>query len=186
MAATLAAMIEHTAVFSRVPETHEEFIALRDQHARTPEGGAAIFALALMVYAKDPALGALCVLVSVRHDLLDDDSAGYKGKRLRRARTIDLESRIGARPHIARSYAQATTPADGYALPVGPITVRVRQQPNSVESGVRARMFVWSTGADTPRPISLERNDNGIWKAFEWSSLEVDVRPPHAAKRDEL
>jgi hypothetical protein len=179
-------MIEHALVFARVPETHEEFIALRDQHARTPEGGAAIFALALLVHATDPVLGALCVLVSVRHDLLDDDPVGYKGKRLRRARAVDLASRTGARPHIARSYAQETTPADGYALPDGPVTIRVRQQPNSVESDVRARMFVWSTGADTPRPISLERNEKGIWKAFEWSSLEVDVRPPHASKRDDL
>ncbi len=47
-------------------------------------------------------------------------------------------------------------------------------------------MYLWSTGADTPRPIALERNDKGLWKAFEWSSLEVDVRPPSRRTRDEL
>jgi hypothetical protein len=179
-------MIEHTVTLESVPTTLDAFIALRDRHARTPEGGAAMFALALIVYARDPDVGADCVLVSVRADLLDDDPSGYRGKRLRRARTIDLASRVGAKPHIARSYAQGTLPHSGYALGDGPVTFRVRQQKNSVESETRAKMFLWSTGADTPRPVALERNDKGLWKAFEWSSLEVDVRQPAPPPSDDL
>ena len=29
-----------------------------------------------------------------------------------------------------------------------------------------------------PRPISLHRNDKGIWKAYEMSSLFLNVSPP--------
>jgi hypothetical protein len=178
-------MLEHTITLERVPSTLDDFLALRDVHARTPRGAAAMFALALVLYSQDRALGSLCVLVSTRNDLLDDDAQGYKGKRLRRARALDLESRVGSKPHIARSYVQGTAHSAGYVLPPPPWTIRVREQKNSVESETRAKMFVWSTGADSPRPISLERNDKGLWKAYEWSSLEVDVRPPARAS-DEL
>ena len=144
-----------------------------------------MFALALMVYAADRAVGANCVLVSVVAALLDDAPSGYRGKTLRRARALDLESRVGAKPYIARSYAQGTTPAHGYVLPSGPLTIRVRQQPNGVDTASgKAKMFVWSTGAPTPRPISPERNERGLWKATEWSSPEVDVLVPRTTQDD--
>ncbi len=179
-------VIEHTVTLPAIPSDLDAFLTLREAHARTPHGGAAMFALALIVYARDRDVGSLCVLVSTRSDLLDTDPNGYRGKRLRRARALDLAQRVGATPHIARSYAQGTTPEDGYQLAQGPLTIRVREQPGSVGADGRAKMYVWSTGAPSPRPISLERNDKGIWKAFEWSSLEVGVQAPPAGPGDEL
>ncbi len=42
------------------------------------------------------------------------------------------------------------------------------------------------TGAATPRPVTLKRNDRGVWKAYEWSSLLVGVRPPVLKIEDDL
>ena len=45
--------------------------------------------------------------------------------------------------------------------------MRVRQQRDSLQGDDKARVFVHSTGADSPRPVSLERNDKGFWKAHD-------------------
>ena len=79
----------------------------------------------------------------------------------------------------------AALPEDGYALPAGALSVRVKQQANSVQ-GDRAKVFVFSSGADSPRPVSLAMNDKGLWKATEWSSLEVGVRAPGPRPTDDL
>jgi hypothetical protein len=178
--------IEHTIEIGPLPATIDEYLAMRDRVARTPEGGAAAFAIALACYARDPANGLAYITVAVAMDLLEDDPAGYKGRRPRRAILQNLKDRLhGAKAHVPRSYVQGTRWDDGYALPPGPLTVRVKQQHDSVRDD-RAKMFVHSTGADTPRPVSLARNDKGLWKATEWSSLEVGVRAPGPRPTDDL
>lgn len=179
--------IEHTVTLGPMPATVEEFIALRDRVARTPEGGAAMFALALLCYARDPAAGLAYVTVSTVAKLLDDDPAGYKGKRPRLALVQALRERIAAKPYIARSYVQGATPENEYAIALGATLVMlVREQADSLQGADRARVFVHSSGADSPRPVHLERNDKGLWKASSWSSLEVSVRAPVRASSDDL
>ncbi|MBL9019865.1 MAG: hypothetical protein JNL83_37115 [Myxococcales bacterium] len=178
--------IEHVVEIGPLPATIDEYLVMRDRVARTPEGGAAAFAIALVCYARDPAHGLPYVTVAIAMDLLDDDPTGYKGRRPRRAIVQNLTDRLnGPKAHIPRSYVQGTRWEDGYALPAGALTVRVKQQANSVQ-GERAKVFVFSSGADTPRPVSLARNDKGLWKATEWSSLEVGVRAPGPRPTDDL
>ena len=50
----------------------------------------------------------------------------------------------------------------------------------------RAKVFVWSSGADSPRPLTLIKNNRGLWKATNWSSLTVGIRPPAAPLDDDL
>ena len=49
-----------------------------------------------------------------------------------------------------------------------------------------AKMFVWSTGADSPRPVHLVKNNRGVWKAKNWNSLSVGVRAPVQVVDDDL
>jgi hypothetical protein len=182
----MSSAVEHVVTIGPMPATLEDYLAMRDRVAVTPEGGAAAFAIALACYARDPAVGLPYVTVAIAMDLLEDDPAGYKGRRPRRMIVQNLRDRLGAgKDHIARSYVVGTRPDDGYALPAGALTVRVKQQRDSL-AGDRAKLFVYSSGADTPRPVALARNDKGLWKATEWSSLEVGVRAPAAPRRDDL
>ncbi len=182
----MSSSIDHTIAIGAMPTTIDEYLAMRDRVARTPEGGAAAFAIALHCYARDPAVGLPYVTVAIAMDLLDDDPGGYKGRRPRRAILQNLKDRLHGKAHIARSYVQGTRFEDGYALPAGDVVVRVKQQRDSLPAADKAKMFVYSTGADTPRPVSLARNDKGLWKATEWSSLEVGIRAPAAARSDDL
>ena len=68
--------LEHAVSLGTLPSTLEEFLALRDRVARTPEGGAAMFALALVCWARDTAVGEPFITVSIAAKLLDDDPAG--------------------------------------------------------------------------------------------------------------
>lgn len=166
-----------------LPATVEELVALRDRLATTPEGGAAIMVLALIAFAQDPALGTKFLTVAIEARHLGDGPDGYKGKQPSGVVLRDARDRIGRAPHIARSYVQGTSPQGGYALPAPPWRVAGREQPGDVQAD-RGKTFVRSSGADSPRPMHLVKNDRGLWKASNWSSLEVGVRAPAAASDD--
>ncbi len=170
-------MREWTVEVPGLPGTVEDLVVLRDRIATTPEGGAAILVLAFIAYAQDVALGTRFLTVALDQRELTDGPNGYKGKQPGKAVLQNARDRIGRAPWIARSYVQGTGAANAYALPAGPWRLSGREQPGDV-AGDRAKTFVRSTGADTPRPVHLKRNERGHWKATNWSSLEVGVRAP--------
>lgn len=177
--------VDHVVELGPVPPSLDAFLALRDRLGHDAVGGAALFALALMQYVADPVANEAYVTVMLHMSHLVDDPAGYKGRRPHHALLRNLRDRLVGKGHIARSYAQHTTHANGYALPAT-LAIKVRVQSNSALEPDRHKVFVHSTGADTPRPITLVRNDKGLWKAFEWSSLEVGVHAPSAPASDDL
>jgi hypothetical protein len=160
-----------------LPATVEELVALRDRIATTPEGGAAVMVLALLAYAQDPALGARFLTVALDQSQLQDGPDGFKGKQPGRMVLQNAKDRIGKAPGIARSYVQGTSNKDDYALPAPPWRLSGREQPGDVQ-GAKAKTFVRSTGADSPRPVHLAKNERGHWKATNWSSLEVGIKAP--------
>lgn len=166
----------------KLPTTVEEFVAFRDRVASDEAGGAAALVVALNVYAENEELGLACLTVALDAGRLQDGSA-YEGKEPINMVKSTLKSRIAAKPYVARSYFAGTSPEGGYALGAGPYTVEITEvRPN----GDSAKVFVACTGADSPRPVTLKRNNRGVWKAHEWSSLEVGVRPPAKNTDDPL
>lgn len=174
-------------MIDKLPTSIDGFVALRDRLAETPQGGAAIFAAALLIYAQDQALGRQCLALAVARKRLREGAQGYKGWELIPQELRRLDERVRARPYVARSYVRGTSPDDGYRLPAGPLRFEVTDNPHSgdVSTGI-FKVFVASSGADSPRPITLERNNRGVWKATEWSSLTSGVRAPASAVDDEL
>ena len=177
-------MKEQTFDIPALPNTVEEFLSLRGDLATTPHGGAVVYAVALVTYAGDPELGLQMLTIAMDVSELSDGSV-YKGKAPGRRRLQELKERIGARPYVARSYIQGTSPENQYAIPSGPLQVKIREQVRDVADD-RAKVFVHSTGADSPRPITLLKNSRGVWKAKAYGSLDVGVRPPVAATDDDL
>jgi hypothetical protein len=169
----------------KLPATADEFVAMRDQLATTPEGGAAMFVVALLKFAEDQNVGTDFLTISIDGKWLMDDKNGYKGKSVLRLYMQNLRERIAEKPYVARSYVQGTSPENEYVLPDYPITIKVFEQTGDAdtnkangEKGGMVKYFVYSTGADSPRPIQLKKNNRGLWKAYDWGSLLVGVRPP--------
>lgn len=173
-------MIDSTLQLTSIPRTVEAFKALRDSLATSPFGGAAMFAIALQVYSDDPKAGVPLLTLAIDQSLLTDGAEGVSGKQPAALR--DFKDRNGQKPWIARSMFQGTSPADGYLLPALPLTLKFREQPGDVKP-LDAKIFVYTTGADSPKPMRLKQNDKGLWKAFEWSSFQGNCRPP-ASKPD--
>lgn len=165
----------------QLPQSVEAFVGLQAQIAGTPQGGAAMMIVALLLYAEDVTLGHACLATAVDRDRLSEGDKGYEGWQLRgRARQL-IRTQIGGQPHIPRSYIQGTSPENSYQLPAPPYEVSCSDNPYSgaIESGTY-KVFVACSGAASPRPVMVRRDAAGVWKACEWSSLLMGVRKPVA------
>ena len=172
------AMLEPVKV-DELPQSVEAFIALHDQVAQVPQGGAAMMVVALLVYIEDEDLGRQCLAIAVDRDKLSEGPKGYQGWQLRASDIWLLHSQIKEKPYIARSYVKGATPDNGYRLPEFPYTLEFSDIPYSgdPETGTY-KVFITSSGASSPRPVTVKRNDQGMWKAYEWSTLIVGVQEP--------
>ena len=168
-----------TINIEKIPSSIEAFVSLRDGLAQSPEGGAAIFVTALIVYTEDQPLGRQCLTIAADRARLREGSTGYKGWELIQPELRKIDERIKQRSYVARSYVLGTSADAAYALPAAPHAFEITDNPHSgdKESGTY-KVFVRSSGADSARPISLKRNNKGLWKASEWSSLSSGVVPP--------
>jgi len=176
-------MSETTVTLDAMPRTVEEFKAMRDRLATTPFGGAAMFAVALNVYSEDPKAGIPLLTLALDASMLSDGNEGVSGKQPTHLR--DFRDRNGQKPWVAKSMIQGTSPEGGYALPAFPLTLKFKEQPGDVKE-TDAKVFVYTTGADSPKPMRLKKNDKGLWKAAEWSSFQGNCRPPVVKQSDDL
>lgn len=184
-----------TALPGPLPTSCEAFVAMRDQVARTPYGGALCFCVAMYVYSNvDKNLGSqfLAVALDAKHVAKAEGvskcfrvpaAAQYKGFQPAVNVLRDMDSRVGPhknpkhdKSHLPRSFFEGTSPDNGYAVNHQRLAIRVKRQ--SRDANNPGRIFVHSTGSDLPKPIKLQQNQRGIWKAVEWSSLQCSVRPP--------
>jgi len=180
-------MAQHPVTIDALPTSIEELVALRDRIATEPQGGAAVFVVALMLHAENRALGAQALTVAVDRERLQESAAGYRGFSLRPADLKQIERQLDGRSYLPRSYLSGTRPAEGYATPSLPWTILCSTTPTSGDASTGVlKLFVPSSGADSPRPITVKKNDRGIWKASEWSSLIVGIRPPAATSPDPI
>ncbi len=164
-----------------LPTSMDTFMQLRDRVAMTADGGAAMFVLALILYA-DPAtqqVGEHALIAMADASLLDLSPSGYKGYTLRRSGKQLLERQIGKAPYLPKSYILGAEPGNRYTPPPMPWTVRVgvNRYSGSPSDG-KVKLYVTCAGAATPRPLTMQRNSKGMWKALEWSSLLVGVTGP--------
>jgi hypothetical protein len=168
-----------SVTIDQLPQSVETFLALQDEVARTPQGGAAMMVLALLLYADDVALGHSCLAVAVDEDRLSEGAEGHAGWQLRGRQRQLIRTQIGGRPHTPRSYIKGASPENGYQMPPPPYELAFSDNPYSGEiaSGTY-KVFVASSGAASPRPVMVRRDPAGIWKACEWSSLLMGVRDP--------
>ena len=180
-----ATQTENTVEISRLPQNIDEFVEVRDNVSNTPEGGAAMFIVACMIYVQDNDVAPLTVAVAKNR--LQEDSKGYKGYTIHLSDLRLIKDQLKRYPFLPNSYVLGTSPQDGYSLSNKSLkfSFSTNKYSGSEEEG-NIKLFVPSSGADSPRPIKVTRNDKGLWKADEWSSLLVGIRTPPQADKDEL
>jgi len=159
-----------------LPKNIDEFISLRNEIAKSPEGGAAMMVVALILYAQDENLGKQCLTVAVTQEQLVEGNF-YKGYKLLNSLMSLIESLISHQKYIPNSYINGTGPDNNYELPKNNLTLAfTRNKYSGKEESGSVKVFVICSGADTPRPVRVEKNDKGIWKAAEYSTLIVGIK----------
>jgi hypothetical protein len=168
-----------------IPNNIEDFVSMRNELANTPEGGAAIFVLAMLLYAENKDLGSHALTIAFDRSNLHEDSNGYKGFSPATAYNYHLQS-FSEKPYWAKSYILGTAPKDGYQLAAAPYQVQLSRNSYSELNENDIKIFVACSGADSPRPIRLCANDKGLWKVKECSSLFLGMRAPEDNSSDDL
>ncbi len=178
-------MENNNLTIEKMPVSIDEFIDLRNKIATTPHGGAAIFVIALKMYAENPQIGIQALVISVDRKKLTSGSS-YKGFDIDRFAMSRIKEQVKQYPYIADSYFSGSNPENGYKA-IFPAQMDISANPHSgdINSG-HYKVFVRSSGADSARPISLQRNDKGLWKATEWSTIIMGIRNPIQEISDDL
>lgn len=174
-------------VIQEIPTSLEVFVALRDRVSLVPQGGVAMFVVALHVYTNDHELGRQCLTVAVDRGRLVEGPEGYRGWQLGNRDLRRIQTQLAGQPYLTRSYFEGATPENSYDLGEPPFSMAFSDNPYSGDpaSGVY-KVFVECSGAQSARPATVKRNDRGIWKADTWSSLITGVRAPVEALHDDF
>jgi hypothetical protein len=170
-----SANAQKTVETAKVPTTVQEFLIFRDQVAQTPEGGASVMLMALILYTQNEVLGKQAITIALDRSQLSQGDV-YKGFQPPSSINFHLQNLKG-KPYIARSYVVGTSPEGAYKLP-GKIRFKLTQSAYNDQSNGDVKVFVQCSGADTPRPVSVRKNNRGVWKVVSYNSLFVGIRYP--------
>jgi hypothetical protein len=176
-----------TIQIKAIPKSVDEFLAMRDEISKTPEGGASLMIVALLLYAQNEELGKQCLVIAVSMDRLIEGDA-YKGFKLMNHDMDLIKLQLGKQKYIPKSYFKSTSSENDYEIGKTDLSIEYKStQYSGDKASGTFKLFVYCSGADTPRPITLKVNDKGIWKAEEWSSLIVGIKKAKSEiKKDDI
>jgi len=76
-----------------------------------------------------------------------------------------LRDRLTGKDYVPRSYLKGTSPENDYE-PAQPYIIEVLENPYSYDNDGYAKLYIRSSGADSPRPIVLKQKQAGIMASF--------------------
>ena len=151
-------------VFSALPTNVDELRAMAD--LSTPFQTAALAVAALCRYETDPE-AAIAMLNWLKGpqplSVLDQQF---------------LRDRLAGKGYVVRSYVTGTSPTNDYALPPAPYEIAVSDNPYSYTNEGYAVLWLQSSGADSPRQVTLRRKGDGQWLLWQHNTFLSDVRIP--------
>ena len=179
-------MKNQTITINQQPKTVEEFIKIRNEIATTPYGGGAMFVLALKIFTEDNELGIKCLIASITLSRLSNSNDFYKGYDILRTDLSRINSQLKYHLYLPKSYIDGSNPENAYNVKL-PYIINLKSNPYSGSmADEKFKVFIKCSGADSPRPITLEKNNKGLWKAKEWSSIIVGIRKPVKIINDDI
>jgi hypothetical protein len=95
-------------------------------------------------------------------------------------------------PYVFRSYAVGATPENDYAMDPENYDLKISRAEDKPyadkEPGAYYKLFIVSSGASSPRPMTFQRNSRGEYKAYEMGGIYTMVKDPASekAKKDDF
>jgi hypothetical protein len=168
-----------------MPADTQQFVYQRNAMAGSPEGGAAVFVTALILYMGNKNIGMECLTIALDQTRLAE-GATYKGFTPDKAAAEAFASLSQkSRSYIPFSYIVGTSPDRDYKA-VLPWSYEFVDSSRSFRTSDEATLLIKSTGDQIPRAIKMKKNDRNIWKVVEFGELMKDVKQPVRQKTDDL
>ncbi|MBN2890561.1 MAG: hypothetical protein JXL97_01715 [Bacteroidales bacterium] len=164
-----------TVTINQQPTTVEEFTKLRDELATTPEGGAAVFLMAYKIFNENESLGEQCLVIAIDRGSLQEGNV-YKGFKLLNGDLSRIKSQLAQNPKLPNSYIKGSTAENDYSVNLPYIFEFSTNSSSGTEADGYIKFFVECSGADSPRPLHVMKNNRDIWKAKNWSSVLVGIK----------
>ncbi len=167
-------MMVSSCAYAELPDSFEVFQEQVAEKAKDPRQAAKLWFDAVFVYLTiDKELGKQMILEMSRYK----DWGAPTNRR--------FIERLDTQSHIFFSYGKGSTPENGYTMDPNDYELVFHGETNlkpyaDRDEGAFAKLFVVSGGADFPRSMTFQRNRNGEYKVYEFSSIYVGVRPPKA------
>lgn len=160
---------------NRLPLHIQRFQEVQQSVATTPQGGAAMFIMALNVYQQYNREGIKALVTSATGPAIKSDSGdeSYNGFALLSQEMSLIKVQLQDHPELTKAYYKGATPANGYQ-PSTPFRIEFTNLQDVTDAN-RKKLFVITAGAATPRPITVAQ-ENGIWKVTEYSSVLLSVQ----------
>ncbi len=170
-----------------IPQSLEEFVALRDEIADNPKGGVAMMIVAMKVYAEDEELGTKLFTIALdRSALIRSVSKPNYKNYIPSTQSMYFIRQIATHPYLAGIYIEGTKAKTAYVLPQKPPYI-LRFAQATVSDKDEITLYVVTTSGNRPRPVKLKKNNRGIWKAIGFSSLFVGaMKAPKYQVDDDL
>jgi hypothetical protein len=157
---------KETFTFQSIPANVQELQALPESTLKTPFQTAALTLIALCRYGEDR---------QATIDMLNF----LKGPQPLNPREVQFfADRLVGKEYKPFSFLTGATPSNNYA-PSQPYTFTVFEDPHSYDNAGYARLDITSSGADSPRQITMRQKGDQwfLWEQF----LLSDIRTPAAA-----
>lgn len=91
-----------------------------------------------------------------------------------------LRDRLGGKMYVVRSFFKGTTVENDYTVPPAPFAIEVSDNPYSYQNQDYATLYLHSSGADSPRPVTLRHKPStDQWFLWEHTFL-ADIRIPQS------
>lgn len=148
-----------------LPKNLSELKELKQAKLSSPQDTAACFIAAICRYSESPEdTMEMIEFLNGPTELTAYDKQFYK-------------DRLYEKEYLPKSYLKGTKPENNYS-PTKPYTVIISSNPYSYDQENIVKLFIKSSGADSPRPITLRlKSSTGEW--FLWDqALLAGIRIP--------
>lgn len=150
-----------------------------------PKNVAQLKPLADACFSSPFRMAALSVAVMMNYEA-DKDATVEMINYLRGPRPLSpfdiqfLRDRLGGKTYVVRSYFKGTSVENDYTIPPAPFAIEVSDNPYSYQNEDYATLYLHSSGADNPRPVTLRlKPSTGQWFLWEHTFL-ADIRQPQS------
>lgn len=153
-----------------IPNQIAETQGLIDEYGASAFTMTATFISSLQRYQANKSVGIKDVIACCHSSLLVNSNSvdSYNGYDLSPGQKSTLSTQISSYPKTPFIYMLGATPSNSYN-PSLPITIQMYADVANTNA-TQAKIFIYTKGADSPRPINLIK-ENGTWKVNNFSSL---------------